>query len=265
MNLPQFLLTVFIVFFSLNAYTQNTRIQDRNQIGWWAGFATFNLHEKWSIHSEYQWRRENFVSDWQQGLLRVGLNYQHSARVQLRAGYAWIETFNYGNYPINVYGKDFTEHRTYQMLSITDKLGRLNLTHRFMLEQRWVGRYSSPNLTREDEYAFLNRIRYMLRIQWPLKIPMLDKQAFYTAAYDEILIGFGKNVNENIFDQNRFGWLLGYQFNKKFRIEGGIFNQILQLPREIMLQGQPNSRNVFQHNTGFIINTFLTIDCKKAR
>ena len=104
----------------------------------------------------------------------------------------------------------------------------------------------------------------MLRIQWPLTIPIFNKQTFYTAAYDEILIGFGKNVNENIFDQNRFGWVLGCQLNKKIRIEGGFFNQILQLPREILLQGESNPRNVFQHNTGFIINTFLTLDCQKA-
>lgn len=67
--------------------------------------------------------------------------------------------------------------------------------------------------------------------------------------------------NTRIQDRNQ----IRFQFNKKIRIEGGFFNQILQLPREILMQGQPNSRNVFQHNTGFIINTFLTIDCKKVR
>jgi len=94
---------------------------------------------------------------------------------------------------------------------------------------------------------------------------MLENQAIYTAVYDEVFIGFGKNVNENTFDQNRFGWVLGCEFNKKIRVELGLFNQILQLPREILLQGQSNPRNVFQYNTGFIVNTFLTIDCKKAQ
>jgi hypothetical protein len=27
-------------------------------------------------------------------------------------------------------------------------------------------------------------------------------------------MGFGKNVNENVFDQNRLAILLGYRFNK---------------------------------------------------
>ena len=49
---------------------------------------------------------------------------------------------------------------------------------------------------------------------------IIDKTA-YLAIYDEVFIGFGKNVNENIFDQNRVGILLGYRFNPSIRIEAG--------------------------------------------
>ncbi len=265
MRLRQLLLLTFLALFSFAATAQNTRIKDPNQVGWWAGFTTFKLSSKWGIHSEYQWRRENFVTDWQQGLLRVGLNYQLTPKVQLRAGYAWAETFSYGNYPINGLGKDFTEHRVFQMATLTDKLGRLDVSHRFMLEQRWIGRYTSPELTREDEYFFVNRLRYMFRMQCPLQGKTLDNKEFYAAAYDEIFIGFGKNVNENVFDQNRIGLLIGYRFNKKFRIEGGFFNQILQLPREITLPDSPNGRNVFQYNSGFIVNTFFNLDFSKGQ
>jgi hypothetical protein len=66
--------------------------------------------------------------------------------------------------------------------------------------------------------------------------------------YEEIFIGFGKNVNENIFDQNRIGILFGYRFNPIVRIEAGYLNQILQLGREV------NNRNVFQQNNGIILN-----------
>jgi hypothetical protein len=66
-------------------------------------------------------------------------------------------------------GKDFTEHRIYEMATVTDKIGKIDLSHRFMLEQRWVGRYSNANLTSEDQYPFMNRARYMIRLQMPLK------------------------------------------------------------------------------------------------
>jgi hypothetical protein len=254
-----------ILLFSSAATAQNTRIKDPNQVGWWAGFATFKLNSKWGIHTEYQWRREDYVQTWQQALHRVGVNYQWSPKVQFRLGYAWIETFNYGDYPINGMGKDFTEHRIFQMATLTDKPGRLDVSHRFMLEQRWIGRYTAPELTREDEYFFVNRLRYMFRMQCPFKGKTLDDKEFYAAAYDEIFIGFGKNVNENVFDQNRIGLLIGYRFNKTIRMEGGYFNQILQLPREIILPGSANGRNVFQSNTGFIVNVFLNLDLSQAK
>jgi len=254
-----------LALLSASSIAQNTRITDRNKVGWWAGFATLKLNDKWGIHTEYQWRRENFVTEQQQSLLRLGLNYQLTSKVLLRAGYGWIETFDYGDYPINRYGKDFTEHRTFQMATLSDKLGRLDISHRFMFEQRWIGRYSSPELTREDEFFFVNRLRYMFRMQCPLMGQTLDDKELYAVAYDEIFIGFGKNVNENVFDQNRIGLLLGYRFHKTIRIEGGFLHQTLQLPREITLPDSPNGRNVYQYNSGFIVNTLVNLDCSRKK
>jgi Protein of unknown function (DUF2490) len=238
---------------------QNTRITDRNSIGWWAYFGNLKLNNKWSIHTEYQWRREGIVTDWQQSLLRLGVNYQLTPKVQLRAGYAWIETFAYGDIPIQAAGKTFSEHRAWQMATITDKAGRIDISHRFLLEQRWIGRFTNANSVKEDEFFYANRIRYLYRMQVPLKGQTLDNKEPYVAAYDEILIGFGKNVNENVFDQNRLGILMGYRFSPVLRIEGGYFNQIVQLPREI------TGRNVFQYNSGIIVNTYVNFDFSKRR
>jgi len=120
-----------------------------------------------------------------------------------------------------------------------------------MLEQRWIGRYSSPSLSKEDEFVYWNRLRYMFRTNIPLKGKTITDKTPYLAVYDEILIGFGKNVNENIFDQNRLAILLGYRFSPKLRVEGGYLNQIVQLSREV------SGRNVFQDNKGILISTAL--------
>lgn len=160
---------VLSILLGTRGFSQNTRISDRNAIGWYNYFGTFKLNRKLGIHTEYQWRRDNTITDWQQSLLRVGLNYQVNPKIQLRAGYAWIETFAYGDIPINGFGKDFTEHRLFEMVTLTDKISTVETSHRFMLEQRWVGRYSSANLSKEDEFLFLNRMRYMFRVQLPLK------------------------------------------------------------------------------------------------
>lgn len=238
---------------------QNTRTSDKNAIGWFNNFTTLQFSKKWSGHLEYQWRRENFVTAWQQSLFRTGINYQVNNRLTLRAGYAWIETFAYGDIPLQAAGKRFPEHRIYQMATISDKINRVDMSHRFMLEQRWIGRYTNATLSRPDEFIFLNRLRYMYRAQMPIGKKTITDKTAYAAIYDEIFLGFGKNVNENVFDQNRLAVLLGYRFNKNIRIEGGFLQQILQLGREV------NSRNVFQYNNGIILNSYINIDLSQKK
>ena len=245
---------VFLSFISSSINAQNTRLKNYNTIGWYNYFGTFKVSKKFGIHTEYQFRRNDIITNWQQSLLRVGVNYQLNPKIQFRLGYAWIETFPYGEIPINGMGKDFTEHRLFQMATITDKVSIVDLSHRFMLEQRLVGRYSNANLTNEDEFPLLNRFRYLYRMQLPLKGKEINIKTPYLAIYDEVFISFGKNVNENIFDQNRVGILVGYRVSSSIRIEAGYLNQILQLGREV------NNRNVFQHNNGLIINANFNID-----
>lgn len=251
-----FFSTLFLVLISNSLSAQN-RISNHNDIGWYAYNGTFKLDPKFSIHTEYQWRRNDYITTWQQSLLRLGINYQANPNLQLRFGYAWAETFPYGEIPLNGMGKDFTEHRIYEMATVTDKIGKIDLSHRFMLEQRWVGRYSNASLTSEDQYPFMNRARYMIRLQMPLKGNSIAAKTPYAAVYDEVMIGFGKNVGENIFDQNRIGVLLGYKFNDLVRVEGGYLNQIVQLGREV------EGKNVFQYNNGFIVSANFNFDFSK--
>lgn len=248
-----FALLLFIVI-ATTGTAQNTRIRDNNNIGWFSGTGTFAFNKKWSGHLEYQWRRDNYITNWQQSLLRTGINYHANSSTTFRLGYAWAETYAYGDYPLNAFGKTFTEHRMYQMATLTQRSGSVDISHRMILEQRWLPRYNSAASAKPDDWLFTNRGRYMLRLQQSLKGKTLEDKEPYIAAYDEIFVGFGKNVNENIFDQNRFGLLLGYRFSPAFRLEAGFISQIAQLSREI------NGRNVFQHNNGFIINTFFNVN-----
>lgn len=258
MKLFSITLTIsFLLFTGFMTEAQNNRIKNSNQIGWYNVFTTVKLSPKFGIHAEYQWRRTHIISAWQQSLLRVGINYTINPKVLCRIGYAWIETYPYGDYPINGQGKSFTEHRIYEMVQLSHKENIFEISHRFMLEQRFVGKYSQANLKKEDQYPLLNRIRYMCRVQVPLIHKEMTNKTPYIAFYDEIMIGFGKNVNANVFDQNRFAFLLGYRFNPIFRIEAGYLNQVVQLGRQV------NNKNIFQYNNGIIINTYINMDVSK--
>ena len=254
MKAKLFIVTVFFLLFFMHTKGQNNRLNTYNNIGWYNVFTTVKVTQKFSLHTEYQWRRNNYITNWEQSLLRTGINFQLKPKILMRVGYAWVETFPYGDIPINSFGKQFTEHRVFQMLQLSHKEGKIDFSHRYMLEQRFVGKYSSSSLLKEDQYPLLYRLRYMARMQFPIiGMEIVDKTPYF-ALYDEIFIGFGKNVNANIFDQNRIGVLLGYRINSKIRIEGGFINQIIQFGRQI------NGKNIFQNNSGIILNLNLNID-----
>lgn len=230
------------------------RIKDKHTIGWAGIFTTLKFNEKWSWHTEFQCRRVNFISDPQQNLFRTGINYQPNKKLMFRLGYTNAETYPYGDYPLNAMKKKYSDNRIFEMVSFFDKLKRVDITHRFMLEQRFVGKYSSADLTEEDIHNYVNRIRYMFRVQVPLQKKVSSSNAPYLVMYDDIFIGFGKNVGENIFDQNRFGLLFGFKFNEALKLETGYLSQILELGREV------DNKNVFQYNQGVVLNALVSLD-----
>ncbi|MFM7709500.1 MAG: DUF2490 domain-containing protein [Ferruginibacter sp.] len=238
-----------------NSYAQSGRITDRNATGWYNLFGNIRLGDNWSVHAECQFRRSGLMAHSQQNLIRTGIQHQVNPRLMIRVGYANIETFVYGDIPINAMSKPFTEHRSFQMAQLTDQLGKWGLTHRWMLEQRWIGKYSNAALVKEDIYTYINRFRYQCRIEHALASNPTKNQ-FYAAAFDELFIGFGNQVAENIFDQNRVGVLLGYEVKDRFRIEGGYLNQIVLFGREI------NGSNVIQRNNGVVLNILFTVDVR---
>jgi hypothetical protein len=237
---------------------QPSRITDDNTVFWLSNQFTLRFHKKWSGHLEYQWRREG-ISEPQQNLWRGGINYELTEQVQLRLGYAYIDTYNYGDIPLQPAGRTFPEHRSFQMVSINNNIGRVQLTNRLMQEQRWVGRFLNPGSAKADDFVFTHRSRLMVRAQVPLNNPKMADRTWYLGGFNEIFISYGSRVGENIFDQNRLSLFAGYRFSPVVRIEGGFFQQRLQLGREVQ------SSNVFQNNSGLLLTSFFTFDLRRKK
>lgn len=244
----------FLFFILLLPYSclqaQTDRVNDFNNINWLQTFNTISLNKKWSLHLEYQWRRTDGYKNWQQSLLRIGANYKLNDNVTAHLGYGWIETFSYGDYPIASNGT-FPEHRIYEQISFRQPVNKFLFTHRFRIEQRWLGRVKAGATgNREiEDWVFLHRFRYQFRTQYPLWAKG-DRQV-YTAAADELFIGAGKNLGTNIFDQNRIFLLLGYKLNKRVSLEAGYMNQTLQQGRRI------NNSTIMQRNNGLVVSSFI--------
>jgi hypothetical protein len=247
-----FFLLVSIIY-AEPSYAQEKRLADHNSIVWLAYTGTFKITPKVAVHTEYQWRRADGIKNQQQSLIRTGINYTLSKDISINAGYAFAETFAYGDYPV---ANAFPEHRVYEQVVIKNPIGNVDVSHRFTLEQRFVGKVVIQNGKENTDYTFLNRMRYRLRTEMPLKKNIVNN-SWSIILQDEIFIGWGKNIGVSIFDQNRLAVLLGYRINQNIKIEAGYINQVLQQGQRI------NDQAVFQYNNGFMISTHLLINLMK--
>lgn len=121
-----FILLLFVTLTS-QGIAQN-RIQNTNHNGWYMFFGNHRLSNKWSLHTEYQWRRNEWIQNWQQSLARIGIDYRINDQAIITLGYVNIITYPYGEQPVLT---TFNEHRIWQNLLLTNKYGRFNFSHRY--------------------------------------------------------------------------------------------------------------------------------------
>lgn len=203
------------------AQRQNTN----NLNGWFMYFGDHKFSNKWGVHLEAQFRRNEIITKPQQLLLRTGINYHFNSNVFATVGYGFVETYPYGEFPAK---RKFPESRIWEQIQIKNQIEKFEVINRFRLEQRLI---KSPVLIGNDyelaEATFTNRMRLLNKVSVPFKGKTIADKSFYVTAYDELMVSFGKNVALNIFDQNRAYLAIGYKIPKIGRLELGYLNQIL--------------------------------------
>jgi hypothetical protein len=203
------------------------KFYDNNLHGWLVYSGEHAVTDRWGIHLEGQWRRHEFARP-QQLLLRPALNFQLNPNVMLTAGYGWVSTHRYGDFPAPA---PFPESRIYEQAIVNHAEKGNSLQHRFRLEQRWIGvRAGQPAGSRLDlGTRYQNRFRYMFRMTRPLK------DRLYFATYDEIFLNLPPFGGARAFDQNRAFVGVGWQLGAFNRLETGYMQQsVLQRNGRIM-------------------------------
>ena len=153
---------------------QNVEAQTVNQFNsWWMYFGNHRMNDKVGIHTEYQFRRSDFASEWQQSLARVGVDYYLRDKAMVTAGYGWIVSFPYGEQPIDL---SFNEHRIWQQFILQQNVGRFYFHHRYRLEQRFLENVSlnGAGQKESDGFRFRQRARYRFLVTVPLTRPTLE-------------------------------------------------------------------------------------------
>lgn len=168
---------------------------------WYMYFGTHKLDSVWSLHSEAQFRLYGVGQNFNQLLLRTGLNYHISSKAVATGGYAYIDTDTSFE---NITGERLLkEHRLFEQFIIRNSLGRLRFEHRYRLEQRFLD-------NGENQFTE-HRARYRLLLSYPLN------GHWWLHLYDEVFV----NLQEPLFGQNRLYAALGYQVHPKVQIQAG--------------------------------------------
>ncbi len=230
---------VFCVLFSTQALAQTTpplHLYANNTNAWFMYFGDHKLSDKWGIHLEAQIRRSDFVTNWQQLLLRTGVNYHFSKQVFGTVGYCFVETYPYGEFPAKT---SFPEHRIWEQIQVKNQLSNIELVSRFRLEQRFVNApvlNNSSALYEPGDAVYTNRFRLLNRISIPFSGKSIEDKTFYATAYDELFVNVGQNVAANFFDQNRAYLAVGYKIPNVGRLEVGYMLQNVFKPDGIKIE-----------------------------
>lgn len=191
-----------ILLFSFISYSQEDKVGN-----WLMYFGANKISDKFSIHSEIQYRNHTIApNNTEQLLLRTGLNYHFSDKAFLTAGYAYIPSYVYDS---EQSAPETEEHRIWQQFILINQLGRVKFEHRYRIEQRWVNQ------------DYRNRFRYRLMLFIPVNKPKIEKGTLFIGLYNEVFI----NSKKTFFDRNRLYGALGYQFSKSTGIQLGMMRQ----------------------------------------
>jgi hypothetical protein len=206
----------------------------RHQDALWAGtFVDQPLTKRTALWFDGSWRRMDFGEAPQQLLLRPGVQWTLTPGVRVALGGAYIATAPYGTLPAATASR---EERLWQQLLLTHRAGRVGVTQRYRLEQRWIHPLvPSPTATVSvatgDEVALVrgraayqNRFRYMGRAQIDLPGVQLGARPVFAYGWDELLMPLGGATQSFTIGQNRASVGLGLPMSATTRAEVGYMN-----------------------------------------
>ncbi|HLP13963.1 MAG TPA: DUF2490 domain-containing protein [Flavobacteriales bacterium] len=220
------LLYLLFLMMACNLQAQNNRTIANQEFLWLVYNGNFKLNSKFTLLTEYQWRRIDFGENWQQSLPRIGIEYKTKAGVNFAVGYALPVTYPYGEQPVAYV---FNEHRAWEQMSFGHTNGKFKFAHRYRFEQRWleVKTKNSNGEFESDSTRYLNRVRYRFMVNYNLKHFESSNSDLFFTAMDEVFVSFGKHVTKNIFDQNRISGAVGFTFKGKYTTTLGYLNQFI--------------------------------------
>jgi len=208
------------------ADAQSPRRTDDETATWLTYTGIHPISERWRWQIEAQLRQTEGAAQPAQRLFRTALLRVLNPVSRVGTGYAFAHTRQPEEFVADP--QTFSEHRTYQQFDLRLITGPLVFDNRYRLEQRWLERVGTgQDAGRHLGWIYTNRARYALRATVvPGGGPPREHRPFVFAS-NEVFVNFGRNVRNNVFDQNRLAGGVGYRFSRALSAELGYLNQIV--------------------------------------
>lgn len=176
---------------------------------WYMYFGTNRVAERFSVHTEAQFRFYETASNFNQLLLRTGLNYHINPNAIATLGYGFISTD--GSFQELTGERNSREHRIFQQFILKNKVWELLFEHRYRLEQRFINSLDILSDPEREVNTTEHRARYRIQVTLPLT------DTFFLNFYDELFI----NLQDNLFGQNRLYGALGVHITENSSVQFG--------------------------------------------
>ena len=203
------LLLLTTTILSTNAQSEITGEDDFGS--WFMYFGTNKIDDKWSIHTEAQFRYYEMASNFNQLLLRTGINYHINSDAIATLGYGFIDTDPTFR-EFDILGDDalfennsISEHRIFEQFILKNKVWEFKFEHRYRLEQRFV----------QNNFTGISNTLHRARYRIQMTLPLTD--IFFLNFYDEIFI----NLQNDAFGQNRAYAALGVSVTEDLSMQVG--------------------------------------------
>lgn len=182
---------------------------------WLNTFIDLGVTPKAAFWFDGHWRRDGIGgANPQQLLLRPGVQFTVRPGLRVGAGYAYIATAPYGESPN---AAPLREHRAWQQLSLSSRVGSIAVSQRLRTEQRWTGVVDGAGDL--GPLVYQTRLRYLVRGQRALGGHATRGGPVFGFVANEFFLPIGHSDGANKRLQNRAQLGVGIPVSAQKRVE----------------------------------------------
>ncbi len=234
---PTSLIALLVILYSTHVVAQKS--VDTQQLLWTRYYLKLKLNDSYEIRQEFEERTYWFPWRQHQFLSRTFATRKLGKSWNAGIGFTYLLQSLPQDPEITEYSNQLELRPQLEIAYKQDISEKITLYHRYWSDFRF---FKQPNGS--FEYGN-NRSRYLLEFRYSPFYRLTLK------AFEEIHINIGRNIVQNVFDQNRFGASVQYMPIENFGFELGYFNLFQQQKSGVDFYDRHILRLTIHHTINF--------------